>query len=93
MFLKPAHGPEISYWQLPRTCTFTYISPASNEGWALEKNQPMKEREAGAEIMMRLSEQFFLESERVFIEASKILYLFSSSTRQPKRSKTSGEWT
>jgi hypothetical protein len=53
----------------------------------------MKEWEASAEIMMRLSEQFFLESESVFIEASKISYLFYSSTRHPKRSKTSGEWT
>jgi hypothetical protein len=45
---------------------------ASNKGWHTGENRPMAEREAVAEIIMRLPNQS-LELGRVFIKASKIL--------------------
>jgi hypothetical protein len=39
------------------TFTFTLIFPATNESWTRE-NQPMTEREANAEIMIRITEHF-----------------------------------
>ncbi len=42
----------------PEKYTFTWIFPASTEGWTLHgESSPMTERKAGAEVMMQLSEQ------------------------------------
>ncbi len=45
------------------------VFPASNEGGGHWKNRPLTEREAGSEIMIRLSQQF-LELLIISIETS-----------------------